>query len=85
MAALIKTHVLLFAGLRDRLNRNEIDLKVPEGTKAKEILMMLLEDPVEADKLARCTLFAINQNYINPETPLKEGDELVLIPPVAGG
>lgn len=79
----MKTHVLLFAGLRERLNKSEVHLDLPQGTKVCEILPLLFGE--EATKLTRCTLFAINQNYVTPETELHNGDELTLIPPMAGG
>lgn len=31
------------------------------------------------------TRFGINLTFANADTPLKDGDELVLIPPVSGG
>ena len=77
------TRILLFAGLRERLNKSEVCLDLPEGTKVCETLPILFGE--EAKKLTRCTLFAINQNYVTPETELHEGDELSVIPPVSGG
>ncbi|OGQ05840.1 MAG: hypothetical protein A2W61_06645 [Deltaproteobacteria bacterium RIFCSPLOWO2_01_44_7] len=79
----MNTRILLFAGLRERLNKSEVQLDLPQGTKVCEILPILFGE--EAAKLTRCTLFAINQNYVTPETELHDGDELTLIPPVAGG
>jgi len=35
--------------------------------------------------LARPLLVAVNREYATPETPLKDGDELALFPPVSGG
>jgi len=36
--------------------------------------------------LRRLTVrFAVNQEYVAPETALHEGDEVVFIPPVSGG
>lgn len=81
----MKTKILLFAGLRERFRNSEMELELPEGTPVREVFHRLCGDKEEAKKLVRCTLFAINQNYVKPETELKEGDELALIPPVAGG
>ena len=30
-------------------------------------------------------MVAVNQEYVTPEAPLKDGDEVALIPPVSGG
>jgi molybdopterin converting factor small subunit len=29
--------------------------------------------------------FAVNEQYVSPDTELKDGDQLALIPPVSGG
>lgn len=81
----MKTKILLFAGLRERFRSSEMELEWPEGTQAQEVFHLLCRNKEEAQQFIRCTLFAINMNYVSPEAPLKEGDELALIPPVAGG
>lgn len=30
-------------------------------------------------------LFAINDEYVSPETPLRDGESVMLFPPVSGG
>lgn len=79
----MKTSVLLFARLRERLNKAHVSLELPPGTKVSEVLPILFGE--EAAKLVKCTLFAVNQNYVTSEAQLHDGDELSLIPPVAGG
>lgn len=83
--AAINTRILLFAGLRERLKKDEISLLLPEGTPARKVLRLLFKDGEEAGRIERSLLFAINQTYVEPEAILKDGDELALIPPVAGG
>lgn len=83
--AAINVHVLLFAGLRERLRREEIVLVLPEGTPAKKVLKILFQDSEEVRRMERSLLFAVNESYVRPDCELKEGDELALIPPVAGG
>jgi molybdopterin synthase sulfur carrier subunit len=34
---------------------------------------------------AEATKFAVNLEYVDPTTPLRQGDEVVLLPPVSGG
>jgi len=36
-------------------------------------------------KWRHLTRFGINWQFVEPETLLKDGDEVVLIPPVSGG
>ncbi|MBI4223793.1 MAG: molybdopterin converting factor subunit 1 [Deltaproteobacteria bacterium] len=84
MAAL-NVRILLFAGLRERLRKDKISLVLPEGTPAKKVLRMLFKDEGEADRIGKCLLFAVNETYVGPDAVLRDGDELALIPPVAGG
>lgn len=77
--------VLLFAGLRERLHREEISLEVPAGTKVVQVLSSIFGDPAESAKISRSLLFAVNQNYVRSDATLNDGDELALIPPIAGG
>jgi molybdopterin synthase sulfur carrier subunit len=46
-----------------------------------------LEAFVEADLGMPASLvrFAVNGEFVSPESPLRDGDELCFIPPVAGG
>ena len=46
--------------------------------------MMLTEHP-ELSSWQEITRFAINMEFVPADTHLKNGDELVLIPPVSGG
>lgn len=85
MASLIKTRVLFFGGLKDLFHCHEMDFQVPAGTCVKQAWRLLFKEGPQAERLARSVLFAVNQTYAEPETELKEGDELALIPPVAGG
>lgn len=60
-------------------------MEVPAKARPLEVLELLLKNKEESSNILRATLVAINQNYAPRDTPLQEGDELALIPPVAGG
>lgn len=77
--------ILLFAGLRERFQKGELLLDLPRGTRAGDILKILCGDGGEAEKWARSVLLAVNQEYAAAGTEMREGDELALIPPMAGG
>jgi len=60
-------------------------LRVPGPTTVAELLVLLAEQvPQLGDLLPRC-MVAVNRVYAGPETPLREGDEVAVIPPVSGG
>ena len=81
----MKIRLLLFAGLRERVGKSEMELEVPQKARPLEILERLLKNKEESANILRATLVAINQNYAPRDTELQDGDELALIPHVAGG
>ncbi len=81
----MKVRVRLFALYREALGKEELEVDLPEGATVSQLYERLFP-ATAAEKLPRrSTLFAINQTYRPPDTPLSEGDEVVFIPPVAGG
>lgn len=77
--------VRLFAMQRQQLGVRELSLEVPDGaTVAQAFAALAGLHPVLAP--AGPTLrFAVNAVYADPTMVLAPGDELALIPPVAGG
>lgn len=74
-----------FASLREIVGLREEVLSIPEGTTVGSARALLLERyPGLESALARAVC-AVNQQYVTPETALKDGDEVVFIPPVGGG
>ncbi|MBX3175598.1 MAG: MoaD/ThiS family protein [Gemmatimonadaceae bacterium] len=92
------THtVLLFASWSDALGP-QVSVELPEGARVADLLDALLARTASApDSSVGATgpsgaarplpkpLVAVNQRYAKPDVVLKAGDELAIIPPVAGG
>lgn len=77
----MKIRVLLFAGIREKLGKSELMVDLPSAS-----LLSSLQENLGIDKSQWSSLaFAVNQTYSPASTPLKDGDEVALIPPVAGG
>jgi molybdopterin converting factor subunit 1 len=81
----MKIRLLLFAKLRERVGQGSIELMLPEEATVDTALDTFLKNKEDLRIMRKSLLFAVNQNYVSPEKQLQEGDELVLIPPVAGG
>lgn len=74
-----------FAALREITGLHEEVLDAREQTTvADERARLLARFPGLENALARAVC-AVNHRYVTPETVLKEGDEVVFIPPVGGG
>ena len=77
--------VRLFAILRDRAGVAEVALKLPTGASVADAIDAVFERyPVLRDPSAKAA-FAVNRSYVKKDTPLADGDEVAIIPPVSGG
>lgn len=80
MVVAVKVRVKLFAGLRERAGRDEVELDLPEGARAADALAA-----VEGLAAGLPLVLAVNRRYATPDTVLEGGDELAVVPPVSGG
>jgi len=76
--------VLLFASYADLLGTKQLDLELSPGATAGDALGQVQTFP-GADRLPSNPLIAVNERYARRDQPLSEGDQLAIIPPVAGG
>jgi molybdopterin converting factor subunit 1 len=77
--------VKLFALMREKVGTDTIPLEVPAGVAVTQALATLVQQyPMLAPYMAT-TRLSLHMDFVDPETTLAEGDELVLIPPVSGG
>lgn len=75
--------VLLFASYAEQLGTNSMTLDLPEGSRVDEALSRIQADA--AGRLPPKPMVAVNQSYAKGSDVLRAGDELAIIPPVAGG
>jgi molybdopterin converting factor small subunit len=75
---------LLFASYADALGVESVRLTLPAGATVNDALAQLRSLP-GGDKLPPAPLVAINLAYARGDSALSTGDELAVIPPVAGG
>ena len=74
-----------FATLRDAAGRDECRLVLGQGASGVDAKMALVARYSRLGGLIHYAGLAINQEYQSWEAPLRDGDELGLIPPVSGG
>ncbi len=81
----MKIHIRYFASLREIVGQSEETLNVPEGSSVAAMRAELLTRyPGLQTIMPRC-VSAVNRRYVDAETVLYDGDELVFIPPMGGG
>jgi molybdopterin converting factor subunit 1 len=76
--------VRFFASYADNLGLRDTELTLGDGASVTDVLSSVAKLP-GASALPENPLVAVNQVYAGPETRLNPGDEVALIPPVAGG
>ena len=76
--------VLLFASYADALGAPSLTLELPADATVADVLAEVARRP-GAGMLPASPLVAVNQRYAPASTRVRPGDEVALIPPVAGG
>jgi molybdopterin converting factor subunit 1 len=75
----------LFASLRETVGRAEVSLDLPDGATPDDAWHRLCETHPVLHPRRRSLAAAVNRRYVPFDATLEDGDELVFIPPVAGG
>ncbi len=77
--------VRLFASLREAAGQDTLHLEVPDGATVRQVVEQVHQILPTTRGVAGAIYAAVNNRYVNPDTPLREGDEVALFPPVSGG
>ena len=79
--------VRLFAAIREALGREIVELTLPDGATPEDAWRELTRlEGGGALAARRLNLAAaVNRRYAKFDAPLRDGDEVVFIPPVSGG
>lgn len=80
----VTIHVLLFASYADQFGAESVDVTVPAPAKVGAVIERLRRMP-GGELLPAHPLCALNLSHVNADTPVAAGDELALLPPLAGG
>jgi molybdopterin synthase catalytic subunit len=81
----MRVRILYFAVFRERLRKDEEDLELADGATVADAISALAAMHADVGKLRGRFRVAVNQDFVGDSHALVEGDELALIPPVAGG
>ena len=81
----VRIELLYFAIVRERVGADGETLEVPAGTTCEQALRLLGERHPALVPLLPRLQGAVNREMADPKRVLCEGDEVALIPPVAGG
>ena len=77
--------VLAFAGARDVLGSPELHLSIDGPCTAAQLLERVCTQFPRLEPYRRSIRVAVNGSYAQWDDEVRAGDEVALIPPVAGG
>jgi molybdopterin converting factor subunit 1 len=80
----VRVRVRLFGSLRERAGRAEESLELPARATAVAAWEALVRAFPDLAPRRASLAVAVNREYAGFETELKDGDEVVFIPPVSG-
>ncbi len=81
----ITVTVKLFAAFQEAIAADEIQLSVPPQTPVVKVYEELTTQYPSLAKWRSLIRYAVNLDFVEPDTLLQNGDEVALIPPVSGG
>jgi len=81
----MKLRVLYFAVFREKIRREDDTLELADGARVRDAIAALTARHDVIGRLAGRFRVAVNQDFVDDDRALADGDELALIPPVAGG
>ncbi|PYQ54918.1 MAG: hypothetical protein DMF53_28805 [Acidobacteria bacterium] len=79
----MKIRLLAFATAADALGTGETDLEMPEGSRISDLRSRLDHDHPGMIPLWPRLAVAIDGRIVPPDTPLEDGAEVALLPPVS--
>lgn len=80
----IPVRVLLFARYAELVGRHAIDLQLPAGATVADAVSAVRAAP-GGDRIPARPLVALGASQVHQGQVLHPGDELALLPPMAGG
>ena len=80
--------IVFFASLRESLGVDSVDLQIPGPSRVSALISKLVEQhsPEWLEILtAENIRIAVNQDIVNGDVGVTDGDEVAFFPPVTGG
>jgi len=81
----LKVKVLYFSSIKDRLKKNTEIFEINESSTISDLINEIQKKYPDLSENIKNTMVAVNEEYADPQTKLKDGDTVALIPPVSGG
>lgn len=84
-ASSLTVRLLLFATYADLAGRDQVTLEVPAPATVADVVRLFRASWPGADRVPDRPMAAVNRVHAQLDTVVHEGDEVALLPPLAGG
>ena len=81
----MKITIKLFAAYQETYDRSELIWDFAKPVTVNEVLDRIIDEKPELKQWREITRFGVNLQFVEGDTLLNDGDEVVFIPPVSGG
>ncbi|HWC03476.1 MAG TPA: MoaD/ThiS family protein [Methylomirabilota bacterium] len=81
----MRVPVALFARYREAVGRGRVEVEVAEGATVEDVWAALAVAHPVLTRYRPHTLFAVGTDYVEPDRPVRPGEEVACFPPVSGG
>ena len=81
----LQVTVRLFAQYAELLEREQVVLSFAGPATVAQAVARLRQELPHGERLPERPLVAVNLRHVSADQPLADGDELALLPPLAGG
>jgi MoaE-MoaD fusion protein len=81
----IRVRVLFFGVLKEMTGKSVDLIDLADGASVRDVLAVYESQNPSLKKSLPSLALAVNQQYVGPDTKLRENDEIALLPPVSGG
>lgn len=71
--------------MRERIGISEREIELPDSSRVADVSRFVASEYPEIAPLFRSSMVMRNQEYVDPDQALTNGDEIAFIPPVSGG
>ena len=81
----VRVPVALFARYREAVGRGRVEVEVSERATVEDVWTALVTAHPALTRYRPHTLFAVGTDYVEPDRPVRAGEEVACFPPVSGG
>jgi molybdopterin converting factor subunit 1 len=81
----MRVTILYFAHLADRAGTREETREVPEGTSAAILCDLLAQAHTKLGDVLKACRVAVDEEFVDRSTVLRDAQTVAFIPPVSGG